>query len=52
MPDLGKLAYETYIKNIQRISNTPIDVIKWSDLSADYRAAWDAVAQAVIAAVR
>jgi hypothetical protein len=52
MPDLGKLAYERYIQKIQEISNTPIDVIKWSDLSADYRAAWDAVAASVIAAVR
>jgi len=52
MPDLGKIAYETYIKSIQEISNTPIDVIKWSDLSADYRASWDKVAAAVIAGVR
>lgn len=52
MPDLGKLAYETYIKQIQAISSAPIDVIKWTDLTADYRAAWDNVAASVIAAIR
>jgi hypothetical protein len=52
MPDLGKIAYEEYIRSIQAISTTPIQVIKWTDLSADYRAAWDKVASAVISAVR
>jgi hypothetical protein len=52
MPDLGRLAYETYIRAIQEISTTPIEVVKWTDLSADYRASWDKVAAAVIAGVR
>lgn len=50
--DLGKLAYETYIAQIQAISATPIEVIPWNDLSSAYRGAWARVAGTVMAAVR